>query len=132
MGFTPFEELRVFQLAEKLADDVWDIVVTWDHFAKETVGKQLVKASDSIGANIAEGSGRGSKKDNQRFIKIARGSLHETRFWLRRAYKRKLLTADQSGDLKHILDELAPSLNAYFASIGKAKTPNTKHQTPNT
>jgi four helix bundle protein len=113
-----FEELRVYQMSERLSDSVWDIVMTWDYFAKDTVGKQLVRCADSVGANIAEGAGRGSYQDNRRFIKIARGSLNETRHFLRRAHKRNLLTAEQTDQLKRLLDELAPSLNAYLRSIG--------------
>lgn len=60
MASVSFEDLRVYQLAETLADDVWNIVVAWDAFARDTVGKQIVKAADSIGANIAEGTGRGT------------------------------------------------------------------------
>jgi len=73
-----FENLRVYQLSEELADEVWDIVILWDDFAKKTVGVQLVKAADSVVANIAEGSGRGSYKDNRHFVRIARGSLKES------------------------------------------------------
>jgi four helix bundle protein len=114
-----FENLQVYQLAETLADEIWEIVVKWNGFAKNTVGKQLVRSVDSIGANIAEGTGRGSYKDNQRFVKIARGSLHETKHWLRRAYRRKLLPPEQVEKLKPVLDELSPKLNAYLNSIGK-------------
>jgi four helix bundle protein len=49
------------------------IVVKWSVFARDTVGKQLVKAADSVGANIAEGTGRGTFVDNRRFVRIARG-----------------------------------------------------------
>jgi len=42
-----------------LADEVWAAVSSWDRFAKDTAGKQIVRAADSIGANIAEGTGRG-------------------------------------------------------------------------
>ncbi len=101
-----FENLRVYCLAEDLADEVWRIVRRWDYFTRDTVGKQLVRAADSIGANVAEGTGRGSFKDNQRFVKIARGSLYETRHWPRRAYRRELLTADQTGKLKSLLENL--------------------------
>ena len=119
MARTNFESLQVYQLAEKLTDEIWNIVEKWDLFAKDTLGKQIVRAADSIGANIAEGSGRGSYQDNRRFIRMARGSLNETQHWLRRAYKRSLLTKDQVCNLKPIINELAPKLNSYLRSIGK-------------
>jgi len=116
---TNFENLRVYQLSEILADEVWTIVTNWKYFEKDTVGKQLVKSADSIGANISEGTGRGSFQDNRRFVKIARGSLYETQHWLRRAYKRDLLKEEEVNRIKPIVDELAPKLNAYLKSIGK-------------
>jgi four helix bundle protein len=119
MARTNFESLQVYQLAEKLADEMWKIVDEWNPFAKDTLGKQIVRAADSIGANIAEGSGRGSFQDNRRFIRMARGSLNETQHWLRRAFKRTLLTKEQVIMLKPIIDELAPKLNSYLRSIGK-------------
>ena len=124
-----FENLQVYKLSEELADDVWSIVVKWDSFAKDTVGRQMVQAADSIGANIAEGTGRGSYQDNRRFIRIARGSLYETRHWLRRAYKRKLLGDEQVSKLKPTIQSLAPMLNAYLRSIGgtSPKTMTTDH-----
>jgi four helix bundle protein len=113
-----FEELRVYQMSETLSDTIWEIVVNWNALPRDTVGKQLIRAVDSIGANIAEGAGRGSYQDNRRFVRIARGSLNETRHWLRRAHNRKLLTSEQTITLKTLLDQIAPSLNAYLNSIG--------------
>ena len=120
MERTKFEELQVYQLAEKLADDIWCIVDAWNQFAKDTVGKQIVRSADSIGANIAEGTGHYNFQDNRRFVKIARGSLHETRHWLRRAYIRQLLTSEQVDRLKPIIDDLSPKLNAYLKYLEKA------------
>ena len=114
-----FVKVKVYQLSEKLADEVWDIALSWGSFAKDTVGRQIVRSADSVGANIAEGTGRGSFQDNRRFVRNARGSLNETTHWLRRAFRRKLLTNDQVDRLKPIVDELAPRLNAYLNSIGK-------------
>ncbi len=119
MGTLGFEKLRVYQLSEQLSDDVWEIVQHWNLFARNTVGGQIVRSGDSIGANIAEGSGRGSYQDNRRFVRMARGSLYETRHWLRRAFKRKLLTEEQINRLKVTIDELGPKLNAYLKSIGR-------------
>ncbi len=119
MAKTNFENLRVYQLSELLADEIWTIVINWQYFEKDTVGKQIVKSADSISANISEGTGRGSIQDNRRFVKIARGSLNETQHWLRRAYKRNLLKEEEVNRIKPIVDELAPKLNAYLKSIGK-------------
>ncbi len=113
-----FERLRVYKLSEELADRLWNIVAGWDSFAKGTVGKQVIRSADSVGANIAEGSGRGSYQDNRRFVRTARGSLYETIHWLRRAYRRKLLSSAQTQQLKPLLDELGPRLNAFLKSIG--------------
>ncbi|MBD2198617.1 MULTISPECIES: four helix bundle protein [Calothrix] len=118
-----FQNLRVYQLSENLANGIWFIVDKWDSFAKDTIGKQIVKSADSIDANIAEGNGRYNLQDNQRFIKIARGSLNETRHWLRLAFKRKLLTQEQIDKIKPIIDELSPKLNAYLNSL-KRKSNN--------
>jgi four helix bundle protein len=120
MAKVNFEKLRVYNLSEQLADRVWESVSRWDGFAKDTVGKQLVRAADSVGANIAEGSGRGSSQDYRRFLRISRGSLYETLHWLRRAYIRKLLTAKQTSELRTIIAELSPTLNAYLRSVSKS------------
>jgi four helix bundle protein len=113
-----FKELRVYKLSEKLADEIWQIVNEWDMFAKNTMGTQMVRSTDSIGANIAEGVGRGSYQDNRRFVRMARGLLNETQHWLRRAYCRNLLTIKQVEILKCMINKLAPQLNAYLTSIG--------------
>ena len=121
MQRTNFEKLRVYGLSEKLADEIWDIVLDSNYFARDTVGKQLVRSADSIGANISEGAGRGRFLDNRRFVRMARGSLNETQHWLRRAYRRRLLTKTQVDQLKPIIEELGPAVNAYLKSIGDTK-----------
>jgi four helix bundle protein len=78
MAKPAFKRLDVYRLSERLSDEVWPLARQWDDFARDTVGKQLVRAADSIGANIAEGYGRGSHQDNRRFVRIARDSLNET------------------------------------------------------
>jgi four helix bundle protein len=131
---TNFEKLRVYRISEHLADQIWDIVARWDYLAKDTIGKQIIRAADSIGANIAEGTGRGTVVDTRRFIRMARGSLYETQHWLRRAYRRGLLGEAQVALLKPLIGELAPKLNAYFRYLNKtalerkSKVQSTKHQ----
>jgi four helix bundle protein len=113
-----FEDLEVYKLSERLANEIWQIVKEWDNFTKDTVGKQIVRSADSICANIAEGRGRYNDQDNRRIVKIARGSLYETVSWLRLAYARKLLTSEHINKFKPLFDDLLPKLNAYLKSIG--------------
>jgi hypothetical protein len=47
---TNFENLQIYRLAETSSDLIWKIVARWEIFAKDIVGKQLVRAADSIGA----------------------------------------------------------------------------------
>src|SRR5689334_23117099 len=119
MARTEFEELRVYKLSEQLADHIWRIVQNWNALAKDTIGKQIIRAADSIGANIAEGVGRGTYQDNRRFVRMARGSLYETKHWLRRAWRRSLVVEKEVEILKPMMDNLAPQLNAYLKSIGQ-------------
>lgn len=121
MATRDFSELRVYLLSEKLSELVWSIVKGWDRLAVDTIGKQIIRSADSLGANLAEGTGRGSFQDNRRFVKIARGSLYETRHWLRRAHARKLISVEEIRGLREVIEELGPRLNAYLTSIGPPK-----------
>ena len=123
-----FEKLRVYQLSEELADFTWDAVEKWDPLAKETIGIHFIKAADNIGANIAEGAGRGSVRENRRFARIARGFLFEFKHWLRRANKRGLLAEEEVEMFKKLLDELTARLSAYINAIGKKSKPTDNPQ----
>jgi four helix bundle protein len=125
-----FENLRVYRLSEETADIIWDIAMAWNNFAKDTVGKQIVRAADSIGANIAEGDGRGSYQEHRRYVRIARASLNETKHWLRRAFKRNLLTADQVKALKPMLGRACPSLECLL-EVDRAETARACRLQPN-
>jgi four helix bundle protein len=136
MAHETFENLKVYRVAEALSDEIWKVVLTWDNFTRDTVGTQLVRSADSIGANIAEGAGRRSFQDNRRFIRRARGSYNETKHWMRRAFYRKLLSTEQVAILKPLLDSLSPALNTYMKSIAPAPRGHSSEteepQAPNT
>ncbi len=97
------EEIKAYKIASDLSDYVWQIVVKWDWFAKQSLGTQFTKAIDSIAANIAEGHGRFFKKDKIKFFNYAYGSVFESSHWCKKAYARKLITDEQQ---KYIIDEL--------------------------
>ncbi len=104
-------DFRAYRLAASLSDRVHDRVVAWPKFELWSVGIQLVRSADSIGANIAEGLGRATPPDQRRFFLIARGSLYETEHWLERAASRDLIGSDEgfgaaSSELGRVLSGL--------------------------
>jgi four helix bundle protein len=109
-----FEDLEIYQLAEKLSDLIWSIVINWDSFPKNTLGIQYVDASDSIGSNISEGYGKGSFADRSRYAKISRGSLFETIHWTKKSKRRELLSDKEFKEIFEIIDVLLPKLSSYI------------------
>lgn len=93
-NYLTIKKISAYNKSFDFSNEVWDIVIKWDFFSKDTVGKQFVKAADSISANIAEGFGRYSKKDKVRFYRISLGSLEETGDWIRKAQRRELITSE--------------------------------------
>ena len=120
------EELIVYKLSMEMAEEIWQIVIKWDHFSKETIGKQLVRAMDSIAANLSEGFGRYHFKENINFCYYSRGSLYETKTWLIKAHNRKLLPDESYGLFIVNIENIGVKLNNYIRSIGKtsAAKPN--------
>ena len=117
------EELEVYQSAMAMGEKVWSIVSGWDFFAKDTVGKQWVRAADSVAANLSEGFGRFHYKENRHYGYYSRGSLFESKTWLTKARNRSLVSEQDFNELIAMLDTMGRRLNAYIKSIG-----NTQYQ----
>jgi four helix bundle protein len=90
--FVRLNDVRAYTIAFHLSNYVWEAVLEWERFARDTVGKQFVRAVDSISANIAEGFGRYSKKEKIQFYRYSFGSTKESFDWNEKARKRRLLS----------------------------------------
>lgn len=101
--YLTLDKIDGYVKAYKLSNYIWNIVSKWEKFEKWTVGQQLVRSSDSISANIAEGFGRYHKKDKIKFYKYSFGSMEETKDWIRKCIHRELISEDEKN---HILKEL--------------------------
>ena len=112
-----FEDLRVLKSAEEIADSIWKIVVQWDEFAKDVVGKQMARSADSVGANIAESFGRFNFGEKLQFLYYSRGSIFETKYWLNRTRVRGLMEPDEVQKYVDYLTDLARQLNTFANSI---------------
>jgi four helix bundle protein len=112
------EELQVYQLSMELGEKVWEVVIDWDYFLKDTVGKQLLKSVDSIAANLSEGFGRYFYKENKQLCYYSRGSLFETKTWLTKVRNRNLISEEQFKNFSKDIDLIGKKLNSYIKSIG--------------
>ena len=112
------EELRVYNLAMELGEDVWVVVNKWDYFQKDTVGKQLVRAANSIAANLSEGFGRYHYKETKNFGYYSRESLFETKTWIQKAKNRNLISENEHDKFISIIEIVGKMLNKYIKSIG--------------
>ena len=101
--YLKLNDIEAYKIAFNLSNYVWDVVIKWNIFAKNTLGQQFVRAVDSVSENIAEGFGRYSKKDKIRFYRIGYASMFESLDENEKAKKRKLLTKDE---YDHIFTEL--------------------------
>ena len=116
------EDLDVYKISMEIGDKIWNLIILWDNFSRNNIGGQLLRAIDSVGANIAEGYGRGSKIDNARFVKIARGSLFETKHWLTISHKRKLLSDSEIKEILDDIESLLPRLSAYINYLSSSSS----------
>jgi four helix bundle protein len=112
------EELRVYELAMNTGESVWKGVARWDFFAKDTVGKQWVRAIDSVAANLSEGFGRFHYKENKHHCYYSRGSLFESKTWATKAHQRDLISQEQFDEFMKDIDNIGIKLNNYIRSIG--------------
>ncbi len=112
-------DLEVYKVALEIGDEVWDLVEKWDYFNKDTLGKQFVRAADSMALNIAEGYGRFFYKENKNFNYYSRGSAYECTSCLRKAIKRSLITKEKNAVLRNLFEKYLRLINAYIKSIGQ-------------
>jgi len=87
------------------------LLLSWEYFAKDTLGKQWVRSVDSISANIAEGFGRYGKKDKIKFYRYSFGSIKESLDWNEKAKTRNLLSLEQYNYIFQKLQKLPRETN---------------------
>jgi len=117
MGRKDINDLEIYQIGMQIGDMTYQMIDRWENFHKNTIGYQLIRAVDSIPANISEGYGRYHYKEQRQYCYIARGSLYETRTWLEKALQRAPENSKTIQEIKPLLDKLHIKLNAYIKFI---------------
>ena len=114
-NFITIKDLQVYQLSRKLSAIAWDIYSKMSFEEKKIIGDQFIRATDSIGANIAEGYSRFHFLDKVRFYYNARASQSEsTDHWLELLFERNKINQQVFDEYKSISKDLQIKLNNFI------------------
>lgn len=112
-----FEKLEVWQESMRLAEDIY---ATTRKFPKEemfNLTSQLMRAVDSIGLNVSEGSTRQTNPENARFVTYSIRSCCEVITCLYKAQYRKYITVEEFNQLYNQTEILFKRLNKYRSAL---------------
>lgn len=114
-----FEKLEIWQLSVELSVDLYKMTKDFPSEEKYGITSQIRRAANSIGANIAEGSGRKSTKEKSRYIEIAYGSLLEVLSFLQVSERLGFISKESVITLRPKIEKVSNKLNAYNRSLNR-------------
>ncbi len=114
-----FEKLIVWQKSMELVDLVYTLVKRFPKTETIILVPQLLRAANSVPANIAEGSYRQSNKEFIQFLYIAKGSVAETLTLLEVSYRRKYIIQEEKEKIRILCKDIFNLLSALIKSLSK-------------
>lgn len=109
-----FEKLEVYKAALKLSISIRELVSNFPNEEKYNLTNQIKRATDSISANIAEGSGRASNFDQAHFTNIAYSSALEVINHLNLALQLAFVQIEDYQNIRLELDKIINQLNSLY------------------
>ena len=108
-----FEDLEAWQKGRQLRKDLSQLARKLPSSEKFRLADQLLRASRSVTANIAEGYGRFHYQENIQFCRQARGSLFELLDHLSVARNEEYVSEEKLVEVKERIFEVIRMLNGY-------------------
>lgn len=127
-SLSSFEDLEGWKEAVSLRKKLRSLVKTFPIEEKYKLTDQLIRASRSVTANIAEGFGTFHYQENSQFCRRSRGSLHEIIDHLIVAQEENYLNEDEFIELKKHTNKCILILNGYINYLQRAKKENQNNQ----
>ncbi|MFV0555145.1 MAG: four helix bundle protein [Mangrovibacterium sp.] len=124
-----FKRYKVWELSHQLVLKIYRITSSFPDNEKYAMVSQMRRAAYSIPSNFAEGSGRDSDKEFNRFIQISQGSLYELEYFLLLSRDLGLIEDTiykeldrEINNIKSMLDALSRKLRATAAPSGVSQS----------
>ncbi len=112
-----FESLTIWHQARSFASDVYRIVARFPDHEKYGLASQMTRAATSVSLNIAEGAGRDTDKEFNRFLGIAIGSLFEVASASFVALDQEYVTAETHQKLYSQAEQVGKSINSFRRTL---------------
>ena len=112
-----FEGLEIFHAAIDFSTRVYETVRKFPADERFDLTSQARRAANSIVLNIAEGSGRGTKKDFSHFLDMAVGSTFETVACFFVARRQSYVSQHELDELKRSGESLSKRINAFKRTL---------------
>jgi four helix bundle protein len=112
-----FRDLTVWQRSIELTTCIYELSALFPKSEIYGLTSQLRRAAISIASNIAEGAGRGSRKEFRQFLSMARGSNCEVQTQLIIAATLKMGNQDQIAKAESLSHEVGKMLNGLVQSL---------------
>lgn len=141
MAYKNHKDLKVWQQAMEVAKLTYELTRSFPREELFGLTSQMQRSAVSIPSNIAEGNGRDSNPEFERFLKIATGSACELQTQAELALNFGYISEDNQIKLNNLIESTLKMIYALRKTLNAPKQPqntntngvlNTKYQTPNT
>ena len=112
-----FEGLEIFHAAIDFSARVYETVKKFPAEERFDLTSQARRAANSIVLNIAEASGRGTKKEFSHFLDVALGSTFETVACIFVARKKSYVSQHDLEEIKRAGESLSMRINAFKRTL---------------
>ena len=119
MTVRSYRDLKVWQMAMSLANDVYTVTTAFPKAEVYGLTSQIRRAAVSVPSNIAEGHARGTTRDFLRFLAVAQGSLAELETQFLIATRQGFLPEDNAAPLLATADEVGKMLRSLQTSLNE-------------
>jgi len=115
-----FQDLDAWNKAFQLGLTIYDVTRHFPDEERFGLTSQLRRGAVSVASNIAEGFGRGSRQDYERFVRIARGALYELETQLLFARELKYMTGSTHENVQLLLEESGRLIGGLLRSLQRS------------
>ena len=129
MPYRPIESTPLYRTCCNISNEIWFTVNKWSTFAKQSLGLQLVKAADSVAANLVEGDARHFYRDSIKFFDYAKSSAQEAGHWVRVATERGLIGEQMGVSWIKEFEEIGKMINGLIGYRRRVMSDIVKEET---